>query len=759
MGTRLAKIGGILQETSSEELARQQDLPAAPTSPLGMAGIGASQDMAKMAGTGVQIRATIRETLKERTDVRDAMGEAERGATRGRFQVEQIQQQLQTLGGLGSLDNRVAEAVRARITAAEKPVTGLQNKIDDTALEATLKQSNPLLAGEELTVAVAAAKTALETLRSSPNAKNIVTVLTSLGIKATINDSASDLAQKLAETGVYDQATTEDIKEAMDQIALDTKDLKVEELTDLPFDKASAAAVLGITAADLDKMTLGEVKSQLAAYRSNTFTDVDELREVLDNPFSSQGQKDFARKRLTELGAVGVTSFEQKANNLQAQMEEGDTVKVGNKQIKVEDITTDPTLRATVAGALDDPKAMTDLEKSDPELAKWINTNKDALVPIKDELVKGLGNFAANLKSIKEYYGDAPPDALDKLVPGWRDATDTALEDLKKDQIANLGTIGQTLSGTLGKVTLDATQRNTALGLLARLGQTKAKQFSTDMLASLVTTACSEQEAVDFLNAYLTTSEDTRWKAEINTTVAFAFTPDEYYTQKVYDEEVAAIVSSSLPELSSLQEVVDKINQLAGSNSPADRLKAEELSKDLAKIKGQINSTINKTTIDKKREEIKLDRQLTDYLGVKKGLDDSLAGLVNELKNRPGGHLKDRGSEVVGNLKSKLATLSMQAQEGSISFEEAKKQADNLKTELAGELAAFLFDKNHREKHFDAAIEAVHYMLRYGLAASLSPNVRNGIRKIVSSIPIPVNEDGSPAGDTARKQQEIYDRI
>ena len=97
MGTRLAKIGGILQETSTEELARQEGLPSAPTSPLGAAGIGASQDMAKMSGTGAQIRATIRETLKERTDVMDVMGEAERGASRGRFQVQQIQQQLQRL--------------------------------------------------------------------------------------------------------------------------------------------------------------------------------------------------------------------------------------------------------------------------------------------------------------------------------------------------------------------------------------------------------------------------------------------------------------------------------------------------------------------------------------------------------------------------------------------------------------------------------------------------------------------------------------
>lgn len=767
MGTRLAKIGGILQETSTEELARQEGLPSAPTSPLGAAGIGASQDMAKMSGTGAQIRATIRETLKERTDVMDVMGEAERGASRGRFQVQQIQQQLQTLGGLGSLDNRVAEMVRARITASEKPVAGLTNTVNDKALEDAIKLANPLLTGEELAAAVDEAKQGFESLRANTSKSGVVALLKSIGIQATINDDATTLAQKLAETGIYDQATAEDIKDAMDKIAESTKELKVKDLEkeDLDFDKASAAAVLGLDIEDLDNMTLGEVKSQLAAYRSNTFTNVDELREVLDNPFSSQSQKDFARKRLAELGAVGVTSFEQKANNLQAQMEEGDTVKVGDKQVKVEEIMTDPTLRATIATALDSPEELAKLRKVDPELADWVVKNQEALKDIKDELTAGLGNLAANLKNQKDYYDGLPPDALDKFVPGWRDATDTDLDKLKADQITNLKTVGQVLNGSLVKdakgkdIPLSSEQRNMALTLLSRLGKDKAIAFPAAMLNSIVTTAGSETEAVDMLNAYTTTSEDKAWQGSINATVAFAFTPDQYYTQEMYDKEVATIVSSFLPEFTSIKGVVNKINTLMKSNSPADRVQAIELAKQLANIKGEVNRKINKNTIDKKREEIKVEKQRTDYLGTKKTLDDSIAGLVNELNNRPGGHLKSRGSEVVQGFSSKLATLAMQAQEGSITFEDAKNKVQGLKSELAGQLAAFLFDENHRAKHFDAAIEAVHYILRYGLTDSLSPSDRNKVREIVASIPIPVNEDGSPSTDTARKQQEIYDKL
>ena len=742
MGTRLAKIGGILQETSTEELARQEGLPSAPTSPLGAAGIGASQDMAKMSGTGAQIRATIRETLKERTDVMDVMGEVERGASRGRFQVQQIQQQLQTLGGLGSLDNRVAELVRARITASEQPVAGLANKVDDKALEDTIKLANPLLTEDALATAVDKAKEGFESLRENTSKSGVVALLKSIGIQATINDDATTLAQKLAETGIYDQATTEDIKDAMDKIALDTKELKVKDLEkdDLDFDKASAAAVLGLDVEDLDNMTLGEVKSQLAAYRSSTFTNVDELREVLDNPFSSQSQKDFARKRLAELGAVGVTSFEQKANNLQAQMEEGDTVKVGDKQVKVEEIMTDPTLRATIATALDSPEELAKLAKSDSALADWVKKNAGALKDIKDELTTGLGDLAANLKEQKDYYADAPPDALDKLVPGWRNATDADLDTLKADQITNLMTVGQVLNGSLVKddkgkdIPLSSEQRNMALTLLSRLGKDKAIAFPAAMLNSIVTTAGSETEAVDMLNAYTTTSEDKAWQGSINATVAFAFTPDQYYTQKIYDEEVAEIVGSFLSEFTSIQGVVDKINALMKSTSPADRVQAIELAKQLANIKGEVNRTINEKTVNKKREEIKVEKQRTDYLGEKKPFEDAFTYITDQLAGRPDGHLKNRGSEVVQNLKSKLATLSMQAQEGSITFEQALVKVKELKAEMAGHLSAFADDKNHREKHPEAALDAVRMLLDSGLKENLNEADRKKLRDNIQLI-------------------------
>ena len=720
MGTRMAKLGGILQEVSGEELARQTGLEAPPTSPLGMQGIGASQDVAKMAGTGEQVRATIRETLKERTDTRDVMGEAERSATRGRFDVAKIQQQLQTLSGVGSLDNRVAELVRARLTGAGTEPVSFTNDVDLKQVETQIRLNNPLIKPEELTAALASAQATLTALRDTPTATNVVAVLNSLGIKATINDSASDLATKLAQTNVFKQATVQDIKNKLDNTASLTKDLKVKDLQTVDFDKTMAATVLGVKPDELENMTLAEVKAQLAAYRSDTFSDLDELREALANPFSSQAQKDFARKRLAELGAVGVTSIEEKTDNLQAQMEEGDTVKVGNRQVKVADITTDPGLRATVATALDSPDEMTKLEKVDPELAKWIKTNQAALKQVKDQLTAGLGGFAANQKQYKDYLGATSPDLLDKLIPGWRDAKDTAFTDWKSSTAKS----APALVHVLDNVPKD--KQDFVLAALATLPASTAKTFSTTILDSIAINADSGEEATSLLRSYQDT-ENKDWIASISEPAAPAFDAD--FAQADYDALVGPALKAFAPGFGSVKDLVDKINQLRVSANVADRQQAKDLSAQLANVKGELARTATPEKIQSIKDKNKTGKQETAFKEATTFVDTTIGNITKSLSGRGGDHLATRGAEVFSNIKSELAQLPMKVQLGEISLEEAKNQANALKGRMGAELGAFIDDKNHLVKNTPAALDAVDLILSSNLLQSMSPGDRDLLKK------------------------------
>lgn len=725
MGTRMAKIGGILQEVSGEELARQTGLEAPPTSPLGMQGIGASQDVAKMAGTGEQVRAVLRETLKERTDTRDVMGEAERGATRGRFNVAQIQQQLQTLSGVGSLDNRVAEEVRKRITgvgAAGEPK--FENTIDDKAIANALTAAGFI---GDPAAKIAEVRAALVSLRDNGTKPALVGVLAALGIKATIDDTASDLATKLQNLGVINQAGAADIKKRFDETAEATKDLKVKDLgANIDFDKTLAAQVLGITADKLEGMTLAEVKAQLAAYRSETFTDLDELREALTNPFSSQSQKDFARKRLAELGALGVTSVEQKTDNLQTQMEEGDTVKVGNKQVKVEEIMTDQTLRLTVATALDSPEELEKLRKTDKDLADWIEKNQKALQNVRGQLTAGLTDFATNQKAKKDYLAKAPADLLDKLTPGWREASDADFATWK----ASLATSSPTLVHVLDKLQDPKTSKgyDFALDAVSTLSADQVKTFSTAVLDSIASNANSGEEAKTLLRSYQGT-QDQNWIASIVEPSVPAFDVD--FGAEDYKSVVEPALAQFAPGFTSIKDLVDKINELRVSNNVADRAKAIDLAGQLANIKGELARNLTPDKIAQTKEKNKTTREKAE-LNQSFGLVDSTIGkIVKSLGERGDDHLARRGAEVFADIKSQAKGIALDLQLGRLSFVDAQNKIKELQTNMAGQLAAFFFDDNHRIKNPPASMDAVQLLLDSGVSANLSPSDRTKLKNLL----------------------------
>jgi uncharacterized protein YheU (UPF0270 family) len=726
----MAKIGGILQEVSGEELARQTGLEAPPTSPLGMQGLGASQDVAKMAGTGEQVRAVLRETLKERTDTRDVMGEAERGGARKRYDVQTIQSTLSSLGGLGSLDNRVADKARAIITG-EGAVPDFTNQLDLKNLEEQIKVNNPLITPEALEAAKTNAQTALLALRDNKNTNTVVAVLNSLGIKATINDTASELATKLAATGVFKQATERDIKNAMNATAETTAGIKIKDLTEVDFDKQAVATILFGGESDkekvdalakLEKMTLGEVKAQLAAYRSETFTDLDELREAVANPFSSQSQKDFARKRLAELGAIGITSVEQKANDIQAQMEQGDTVKVGNKQVQVEEIMTDSTLRLTVATALSSPEELDKLRKTDKELADWVEKNQQALQSVKNQLTAGLGAFAAKQKEIKDYLADAPVDTLDKFIPGWRNASDVDVAAWKESVASTQPALSHVLNMT------DKGKQGIAFSVLSALTPDVAKTFSTTILDSITKTATSEEDAKSLLKDYQST-EDKLWKGSVNSSVDMAGVPffrDEEKTAYRKTSEAEALKKYA-PEYTSLTALVNQINTLSDSNKVADRSKALRLAETLANIKGELGKKFSKEGIEEYRKTKQMEIDKKAWTSANESTTSAVDSVERSLVDSDKTWLKQRGSEVFSGIKADLTTIQRELTDGTISQTQATAKVEGLKQRMAGNLAAFVFDENHYTKDTNGALDSVELILNNNLLPSLSAKDKQGL--------------------------------
>jgi hypothetical protein len=648
MGMRLGKISGTLQELSAEELARQQGLSAAPPTPLGAQGIGASQDVAKMAGTPNQIRAMVQDSLMERTRTKDLLGESERTNGRKRYSVESLQEKMNVLEGLGSLEGRIPEYIRTQLktaTTVSVPNTTNVNAITQhlASLGVTDKAS------------IDAATKAVEAVRGAgATPAQVADALKALKIDATITDGTTELATKLAP--FFTEASIDDIKKQISTALGNFSDVKMRQLgadftpddTDLATNNNEIASILGLTDEQLGDMTLGEVRAQLKAWKTRNFQDVEILRDVLQDPSYSMAEKDFARQRLAEMGAVGVTSIEEKTNNLEAQVAAGDTVVVGGQAVKVSELMSDPKLKATIATALESDDELAKLAKTDAALATWIKNNKAALVPVRNELLKGTEKFAANNKVFADKIGEdsaAYSKLFDSLIPGWKDAKSQNWDTWSADK-------NQTVISILNEP--PGAERTQKLNILAALPVEYAKTFSIANVNSIATAAKGDSaKAVELAKDWYDSSQSD--VTGLNSALALqGFAPelDADFGQPDYDSFTSMIVERFTGTNEGLGTYIDRMKKLA-SGTAEERSKAMQMYRELGNITGAIKSTLSPTNL-KSIKEFSKTRREKNALVEQKNNEISVAQRRANITPRS----VDEVFELIPNFKNELNQIS-----------------------------------------------------------------------------------------------------
>jgi hypothetical protein len=647
MGMRLGKIAGTLQELSAEELARQQGLSAAPPTPLGTQGIGASQDVAKMAGTPNQIRAMVQDSLMERTRTKDLLGESERTNGRARYSVESLQEKMNVLEGLGSLEGRIPEYIKTKLkTATTVSVPNTTNVNAITQHLASLGVTDQ--------ASIDAAMKAVEAVRGAgATPAQVADALKALKIDATITDGTTELATKLAP--FFTEASIDDVKKQISTVLQDFSDVKMEELpeefarfADPSNNITDAAAILGLTDEQFGKMTLGEVRAQLKAWKTRNFQDVEILRDVLQDPSYSMAEKDFARQRLAEMGAVGVTSIEEKTNNLEAQVAAGDTVVVGGQAVKVSELMSDPKLKATIATALESDDELAKLEKTDKDLASWIRNNKAALVPVRNELLKGTEKFAANNKVFADKIGEdsaAYSKLFDSLIPGWKDAKSQNWDTWSADK-------NQTVISILNEP--PGAERTQKLNILAALPVEYAKTFSIANVNSIATAAKGDSaKAVELAKDWYDSSQSD--VTGLNSALALqGFAPelDADFGQPDYDSFTSMIVKRFSGTEEGLGTYIDRMKKLA-SGTAEERSKAMRMYRELGNITGAIKSTLSPTNM-KSIKEFSKTRREKNALVEQKNNEISVAQRRANITPRS----VDEVFELIPNFKNELNQIS-----------------------------------------------------------------------------------------------------
>jgi len=375
-------LGGGLQQTTLDEAAAQTGTTPQQSQVLASAA-GAGPDAVKMIGTPQQTAGAIQRTVRAAAqptvqDTRTAIATSQQQGARP----EQASQMTQPLSGLPAAMQRVSELVKEQALGAQAKTATDTMTFDQTALAQKVGQANVARA-EELT------RKALTGSLSTVEAAEL-TGLLKPGSKAGETFSLDDL-----KSFVRDASTGAPLDVARQLLgSLDPQATAMSALSDadaktLGFAGGLAdlqAAVQAITGKDLSQVKVADLPAAVQAYNMRTFKDVGAMQATLANPASSPAAKAAALDRLKLLGYRNVLTEQERAGDLQKQIEAGATVRIGGLQVPVAEVTTNPELLAKLAPALQDTPegrlALDKLREADPALAAWAEKNKPALKPV-----------------------------------------------------------------------------------------------------------------------------------------------------------------------------------------------------------------------------------------------------------------------------------------------------------------------------------------------------------------------------------------
>jgi hypothetical protein len=390
------KVGGQLTQVS-KETAQQlgQDVGvAAVTSPMMGASVGANPDQAKMLGASMNMRATIRARTgtageamtKERAE--RTQDYASQISDEQKAKKAEYDRWIGAIPALGKLD----ELMAGKVLESLKPKTTMQQQVLGVDWESVVAY-----VGNDARAAGLLADIAKDEYAADGTTLTQKSLLTKAlhGDPLTTEEMAKveGAFNKLRDEAGFDldleTIRKNFVRTPEDQLALQIADSKAKQIGLQDLDEATLKG-LGLDSDYLDqlfggqdgsqwkKATFADVKQRIQDLQSN-FADVRELERISRDPFASATQRREANKRLRELGVLGKRAAMEKVGDLEKQIEDGDTVRIGDSVFEIEDILEDDDFMEVFREALNDERQMQALTKNNPDLAKWLTENKNAL--------------------------------------------------------------------------------------------------------------------------------------------------------------------------------------------------------------------------------------------------------------------------------------------------------------------------------------------------------------------------------------------
>jgi hypothetical protein len=388
---KMLKSGGglLVGERQTEEAAKNNGLAAPATSPLGLSTLGVNPDAAKMGGTSQQKMAANKQSVAPLPQ-ESAQVVASDADKKSRKQAQAVQG-LQQKGS--SLDSRVNNIVANRLTQATSGNT-LDTTVAGLVTSSGLKDD--------------ASKTLFTKFLNGKGAEGVLNdvqyeqLAKDLGIigKNEVVKDANQLKTYMKaqyfdpKQGKMNVAINENVKvgNVKQQAASEGKDWANE----LGFDNETALSeFLGISVQELAGKSVKDLNDGIDSRVSTVFSQTAAQQAILNDPSSSDLERQQAAASLGQLSGRGVIAGEQEASRGAEGLRQAETIAFKGKEYVLADLLKDQAFKDEMTGyygkSTQDRQKLKDTSPpTEKALYEWLDKNEANLSQLETETGKTL---------------------------------------------------------------------------------------------------------------------------------------------------------------------------------------------------------------------------------------------------------------------------------------------------------------------------------------------------------------------------------
>lgn len=412
---------GVLSEQPDlQGLTGQAGLPAAPTTAIGGAMLGATPDQQKMMGSPAQVQNALRmsqegaETLEGARRLRQA-----RTATTAE---QEKMQKAEALEGLTSAEKTTKTLIQRemdKLTQAQAPTA---EQLVITAPPTAGMTITPEAFGQVRPLVVSA----LANVREGKPIDQATIAAINIALGRPVTDLVDEnfLNQFLVNS-----------KEQIKQQGADAvrNNLTVKDLVEEPsfgYTTEQLSELLGVDPKTLEATTVGDLDLLIKNAQTQQFSTVTGTREAIQSGLLGQAERQAARQTIREASETGIAATEEDFQRLDDAIEKADIITFGGKQMTVGDALKDETISQFIADYIDAaPEQKKEMEAQEPSLTSFIKNNQAVFTAATEGFKAATTQFKATQESNKTYAENFPPSLLNAVFPDWQKPSAGALKD------------------------------------------------------------------------------------------------------------------------------------------------------------------------------------------------------------------------------------------------------------------------------------------------------------------------------------------